>query len=292
MTPLTNKMEKLIRVILILGLPYLLITGEVYAQDAADFYKQNCMSCHSIGGGRLSGPDLKNVSERKERDWLVKFMLNPKGTIDSGDPYALELLREARGTVMPTISGLTKAKAETLLDLIEAESKLEKSQFFGIQISDRPFTPKDIEMGREIFMGTLTLANDGPSCISCHAVQGVGGFGGGALAPDLTTVFERYEGRKALATWLSAPATPTMNAVYRDRELEPEEVLATVAFFQNTLSRSPEDMSTERLNFVLIGLAGVVVLLGLFDVVWNKRFRAVRRPLVLERKVEKLHESK
>jgi len=261
------------------------------AQETADYFRQNCMSCHTIGGGRLTGPDLKNVTQRKDRAWLVRFMLDPKGMIESGDPYALELQRDARGAVMPLVQGMSKARAEALLDLIEAESKLEKSQFAGVQLSDRPFTDRDVQLGREIFTGRKSLLNGGPACISCHAVTGLGGFGGGQLAPDLTTVFERYEGRKTLATWLTAPATPTMQSVYKRQPLDAEEVLALVAFFQHTLQRSPEDPATARLNFVLIGLGGTVLLLGLFDVAWNRRFRAVRRPLVERKRTEIIHEE-
>lgn len=260
------------------------------AQEAADFFRQNCVSCHTIGGGRLTGPDLKNVTGRKERGWLVQFLVEPKARIDAGDPYALQLQKDARGAVMPTIVGMSKARAEALLDLIVAESKLEKSQFVGMQLSERPFTPDDVEKGRQIFLGIAALANGGPACISCHSVNGVGGLGGGLLAPDLTTVFERYEGRKTLATWLSAPATPTMQSVFRRQKLDPDEVLALTAYFQHTLQRSPEDPSTARLNFVLFGLGGTLAMLAIFDVVWHRRFRAVRRPLVEKRKAEIIHE--
>lgn len=268
----------------------LLLPMASVAQEAADYFKQNCVSCHTIGGGRLTGPDLKNVIERKDRAWIAQFMMDPKAKIDAGDPYAIQLQKDSRGAVMPTIVGMNKARAEALLDLIIAESKLEKSQFAGMQLSDRPFTPKDIEDGRQLFMGTSAQKNGGPSCISCHSVNGIGGLGGGMLAPDLTTVFERYEGRKTLATWLSAPATPTMQSVFKKQALDPEEVLSLTAYFQHTLQRAPEDASTARLNFVLIGLGGSLVMLALFDVVWNKRFRAVRRPLVEKRKAEIIHE--
>jgi mono/diheme cytochrome c family protein len=265
-------------------------TQILFSQEAADFYRQNCMSCHTIGGGRLTGPDLKNVTERKDRVWLEQFLLDPKAKIDAGDPYALQLQSEARGAIMPAIVGMNKARAESLLDMIIAESKMEKSHFAGMQVSDRPFTPRDISTGKEIFMGTFSQKNGGPSCISCHSVQGLGGFGGGALAPDLTTVFERYQGRKTLATWLSAPATPTMQSVFKNQPLDPEEVLALTAFFQSTLQRNPEDASTARLNFILLGLGGTLLVLGIFDVVWNKRFRAVRRPLVEQRKSQLINE--
>jgi len=268
----------------------ILLHDAVYGQETVAFFKQNCASCHTIGGGRLTGPDLKNVVARKDRAWLSRFVVDPRGMLDAGDPYALELQKDARGAVMPALPGMTKARAESLLDLIEAESNLAKSQFIGIQISDRPFTERDIDLGREMFLGTVSLKNGGPSCLSCHAAHGIAGFGGGTLAPDLTTVFERYGGRKTLSVWLSAPATPTMQSVFNQKSLEPEEILALVAYFQSTLQRSPVDASTARLNFVLIGLGGTLLVLGLFDVVWNKRFRAVRRPLVQSKKLENVNE--
>lgn len=262
----------------------------LHAQETADYFRQNCMSCHTVGGGRLTGPDLKNVTQRKDREWLSRFLLDPKGMIDAGDPYVLELQREARGTIMPTVVGMNRARTEALLNLIEAESKLEKSQFMGLQISERPFTQRDIETGQKLFLGTQSLLNGGPACISCHSVHGIGGLGGGMLGPDLTTVFERYGGRKTLATWLSAPATPTMQNVFKTRPFDAEEVLALTAYFQHTLQRNPDDPSTARLNFVLLGLGGTLLILGLFDVIWHKRFRAVRRPLVAKRKSEIIHE--
>lgn len=268
----------------------LMWTATALAQDAAGDFRANCMSCHTIGGGRLTGPDLKLVTERKDREWLVRFVQDPKAVIDGGDPYAQTLLQESRGVLMPSLPAMTKARAEALIALIEAESKLERSQFVGVQISERPFTPRDVELGEAIFMGTLSLKNGGPSCISCHTVQGIQFFGGGTLAPDLTTVFERYQGRRTLATWLSAPATPSMASMFKDQALESEEVLAIVAYFQSTLARNPDDVSPARLNFILIGLAGTLLMLGLFDVIWNKRLRSVRRPLVRSKTSEIVHE--
>jgi cytochrome c2 len=63
-------------------------TAPVRAQETADYFKKNCASCHTIGGGRLTRPDLKDVTKRKDREWLTTFITNPKATIDGGDPYA------------------------------------------------------------------------------------------------------------------------------------------------------------------------------------------------------------
>ena len=250
------------------------------AQEAADFFRQNCISCHTVGGGRLTGPDLKNVTQRKEREWLVEFLQSPQAMIDKGDPYVLKLQQEARGVVMPNINGMSKDRAQSLLGMLDAESKLPKSQFAGMQISDRPFTAYDISQGRAVFLGERRLANAGPACISCHTVKGNGALGGGRLGPDLTRVYERLQGRKNMAAWLFAPATPTMSSVFKQHRLKPEEILPLVAFFDDAARRGGQDDSAARLNFFLLGIGGAALGLVMMDAAWKGRFRSVRRTLV------------
>lgn len=249
-------------------------------QETAALFKQNCYSCHTIGGGRLVGPDLKEVAQRKDRDWLVRFMLNPQAMMDRGDPYAKQILEEARGVVMPPVGGLTRERANLLLDLIEAESALEKSQFEGVKFSDRPFTAADVELGKRLFTGKQRLKNGGPACISCHTVRGLSLLGGGRLGADLTKVSERVGGRTPLSAWLVSPATTTMQPVFKEHPLEAEEILPLVAYFEDAAKQVGDDDSVAPLTFFLLGLGGMVFVLGLFDVLWRDRFRAVRRPLV------------
>ncbi len=255
-------------------------------QDAviAD-YKQNCLSCHTIGGGRITGPDLQNVDERKDREWLVGFVMDPLGVLNSGDEYALKIKQEAQNVVMPNVPGMTRERAEALLDLIAAESKLEKSQFVGVQISDRPLTAADVQRGRGMFMGTVPFAGEGAACVSCHVVTGLGGLGGGKLGPDLTKIFERRQGRKGLVAWLSAPATPVMQATFRDHPLEGEEILGLVAFFRETAQLDETSHANATLMFIILGVAGTVGVLIVFGWIWGYRFRSVRRTLLQKRPV-------
>lgn len=250
------------------------------AQDPVQFFRQNCASCHTVGGGRITGPDLKGVTGRKDRQWLVRFILNPKAVIDSGDPYAKQLFDEARGVIMPSLPGMNPALAERLLDLIEAESKLEHSQFAGLQLSDRPFGPSDVQRGHDLFTGELQLASGGPPCLSCHSVGGVGAMGGGKLGPDLTLVYERLNGRRGLGTWFAAPATPTMQTVFRTTPLAPEELDPLLAFFEDAAKRRAEADPVAPLTFFLLGLGGAVVGAFVFDLAWLHRFRSVRARLV------------
>ncbi len=262
----------------------LLLIGSIgqsaFAQETVDYFKQNCVSCHTIGGGRLVGPDLKDVSTRADRQWLIDFLIDPNSKLDSNDAYAAQILSESRGVKMPPVAGLDQQRAAYLIDLIDAESAKEKSQFAGLQLSDRPFTAEDVAAGQAIFIGTQRLTNNGPACFGCHTTKGLGFLGGGRLGPDLTKVFERQGGRNSLAQWLSGPATSTMRSVFTDHPMESEEVLALTAYFAETAKAESDDSSVASLNFFLIGFGGAIFMLLAFDGIWRKRFRAVRRPLV------------
>jgi multisubunit Na+/H+ antiporter MnhB subunit len=71
-----------------------------------------------------------------------------------------------------------------------------------------------------------------------------------------------------------------MNPIYRQYPIDEEEVLPLVAFLKSETERDEPDNKTAMINFLLYGIGGAVVLLVLFDVLWNKRFRGVREPMV------------
>jgi cytochrome c2 len=276
--------KNLILISLAFGLGF---NAAVEGQETALFFKQNCSSCHWIGGGRLIGPDLKNVAERKDRDWLVRFILDPKGMLDARDPYAIKLQAEAKGAIMIQAPGINAKLANTLLDLIEAESKLDSSQFAGKAVAIGPYSEADAAAGMDIFTGRASLKNNGRSCISCHTVNSVGSSLGGRLGPDLTGIFDRLQGRTALTAWLAAPPTPTMKSIFQSRPLEEDELKSLVAYFESAahIGGHNFDSFIVWISVVFCGLGGGVFGIVLFGGIWGNRFRAVRRPLVKVTKI-------
>ena len=254
-------------------------TSGVPPQEIATYFRQNCSSCHTVGGGRLTGPDLKDVTKRRNRAWLKEFISNPKAMMDRSDAYALNLLQAARGVVMPPAQGMTDSRLDALLNFIEEQSKSGGPALEGA-ISDRPYTAADLLEGRALFLGTKPLARGGPPCISCHTLGTIRGLGGGRLGPDLTRVYERLGGRKAVGAWLSAPPTPTMQAVFKQRPLLPEESFALLAGVEDASSKGHLADSAPVLKFFLLGFGGMSLGLILLQVAWRGRLRAVRRPLV------------
>jgi mono/diheme cytochrome c family protein len=252
-------------------------------EDPAEFFKTYCGACHTIGGGRLTGPDLKDVTARRGRDWLERFIADPPAMIASGDPIATQLQQEASGLLMPALPNLTPALIDQLIDLIEAQSGGAAAHAGATQADARPFTEADVAAGRAIFSGRQRLASGGPACLSCHTVRGVGGLGGGQLAPDLTGASERLGGRQGLTAWLGAPPTPTMRSLFGTRALTPEETDALVAYVENAASQGEPDGRSGLARFMLFGFGLAAAVIFGMDRAWKDRLRSVRRALVERR---------
>jgi hypothetical protein len=103
---------------------------------------------------------------------------------------------------------------------------------------------------------------------------------GGRLGPDLTRVYERLKGRQSLSAWLMAPATATMQPVFKSHPLEGEEIHALTAYFESGAGQNESGPSGSRMAFLLLGLfISTSVIFG-FDALWRGRFYSVRRALV------------
>lgn len=278
------------RLILTLVVMLLIMSPTSRGEDIAAYFKQSCSSCHWIGGGRLVGPDLKNVSQRSERDWQIRFILNPKAMLDAQEPYVMKLKAEANGAIMTNVPGITRDLAEALLDFIETESQLDSSQFMGTPAALEPFSDSVAQAGFALFFGTTDLTNAGPPCMSCHSINADGAGLGGQLGPELTGVFERLRGRSALTAWLSSPPTSTMRTVFAEHKLEELETKQLAMFFESVNGRTGYtlDSTVGWLVLILCSLLGSAVGMVAFGGIWKNRFKAVRRPLITETNKQRL----
>ena len=80
---------------------FFIFSLNTFAQaDGAQIFKTNCVSCHTIGGGRLIGPDLEGVTKKRKTDWLKKWINSSSELIASGDPDAIAIFEEYNKVAM------------------------------------------------------------------------------------------------------------------------------------------------------------------------------------------------
>src|SRR5215472_15887543 len=60
-------------------------------QPGQALFKRLCAPCHTIGVGDRVGPDLRDVTARRDRAWLRRFISNPKKMFADKEPIALAL---------------------------------------------------------------------------------------------------------------------------------------------------------------------------------------------------------
>lgn len=77
------------------------LPGRASGQDGEAIFQGTCKACHTIGGGRLVGPDLAGVTTRHSEAWLIAFVQHSQAVIASGDPDAVALAAQYPGLVMP-----------------------------------------------------------------------------------------------------------------------------------------------------------------------------------------------
>src|SRR3990172_880390 len=70
-------------------------------ESGKQIFQKSCAACHSIGAGRLVGPDLKGVNDKRPEDWLLKFIKSSEKLVKSGDKTAMALLEEFNKMPMP-----------------------------------------------------------------------------------------------------------------------------------------------------------------------------------------------
>jgi cytochrome c2 len=174
-------------------------TALKFSPEAAATFNKRCTACHTYGKGTKVGPDLKGVTERRKRDWLIKFIHASSVVIKSGDRTATDLFAQFKQQRMPDWTDLSEKQINDILDYVaiggpDVKPADERSAELG--------TAADVENGRDLFSGRKSLKYGAQACAACHSVQGA--VWGGSLGPDLSKTYFKHQDR-ALTEFLRHP---------------------------------------------------------------------------------------
>ncbi len=170
--------------LLIIAAMLLPATGSAQA-SGEQLFQSKCAACHTIGGGRLIGPDLAGVADRRTPGWLVSFVQSSQSVASSGDAVAVALFEEFSGIIMPDFP-LPEEQITQILGYIDskvsAPGEVAEQSTAEEPAPVEPVSMESVLMGQKLFQGTIRFENSGPTCNSCHDVKNDAVIGGGILA--------------------------------------------------------------------------------------------------------------
>ena len=137
-----------------------------------------------------------------------------------------------------------------------------------------PASAGDAERGENLFTGPKRFENRGPSCSACHSSSGIGALGGGTLGPDLTGAYAKLG--DAMIVW--PESIVPMRPIYSERPLTEQEKADLLAFFES--ADITEREAAQVMQLFGLAVAGLVIIVVFTQLIWRRRLRGVRKPMV------------
>lgn len=88
------------------------IEGDV--ANGKSLYNANCAACHKLDR-KVIGPALGDVTERRSKEWLLKWIRNNQEFRESGDADAIAIFEEYNGSLMPAYTNFSD---QDILDIL------------------------------------------------------------------------------------------------------------------------------------------------------------------------------
>lgn len=85
---------------------------------------KGCMGCHTIGKGKLAAPDLNGLYERRDVEWVKRWLKTPEPMFET-DEAVKTMVKEWNGLKMPNLK-LSDAEIDAVMHYIGEQQKTKK----------------------------------------------------------------------------------------------------------------------------------------------------------------------
>jgi mono/diheme cytochrome c family protein len=271
------------RLILFTAFVWLLLSQSfiLKAQGAGEeLFNSICKACHTINGGRLIGPDLAGINERRDQKWLIPFIRASQKMVSAGDSLAVALFEEYNKIPMPD-NNLSDDEILSILSYIEqtsggtptAVTAEQQVADTATQAATVTYSSELLNRGKALFYGYEKFANGASSCNACHYIQDASLIGGGKLSFDLTASYGRL-GEAGIQAILANPPFPAMNVAFRNKNLTEDEkkaITAMLHFTNNRYAGKPQTLKDEYIFFALSLVLAIFLLVHLYILYDNRK---------------------
>lgn len=251
------------------------------AQNSGEeLFKSTCAACHTIGKGRMVGPDLTGIYDQKSAEWLVGFIRSSQTMIKAGDPDAVAIFNEYNKIPMPD-NPFSDEQILGILDYIRSVDQGQPSDTTAAFPADTTgvaadttgvaFTYDMVQLGAALYNGLMPFSERIAPCMSCHNIMGQSFLGGGKLAFDLTRSYTKL-GSAGIQGILTNPPFPAMKAAMPGK-LSGEEIDALVALMSSVDERFADypDRTMAGLSFFIISFVIAILALAHIYLFYDNR---------------------
>ena len=121
-----------------------------------ELFKSICASCHKRYE-RAIGPALHGLSERREMEWIYKWINNNKKLRDSGDQQAIAIYEEYNGQAMPAYPQLSNQDIDNIVAYVEQPKPEPKQKVAAAPAGGQGGGQQGGGMSTEVILGILAF---------------------------------------------------------------------------------------------------------------------------------------
>jgi len=197
---------------------------EMTAQQSAgqEIFDRSCATCHTVGQGDRIGPDLAGISDKRDHDWLVRWIDDPIGMAKT-DPLGQQILAEWKGIPM----------SDSLLDPPQIEDVLAYVDWASAAGNSTPPEEAAMVLDETQFAQAKQIYFD--RCAGCHGTLRAGATGPN-IQPERTNVI----GTTAIKAILNNGLPGGMPPWGRMGILSQDEIAMMASYVQETPPTPPQ----------------------------------------------------
>ena len=143
------------------SLAFVLVTSlSAFSQDAAkgkELFNTNCAACHKLDG-KATGPALRDVASKFDKEWLFKWIKNSGELIKSGDAQAVKVFEENNKVPMPAFPQLSDEDIDNILAYTSEQAPAAPAAVPGAPVAATgDVAADDSGVSNNIILGVLSL---------------------------------------------------------------------------------------------------------------------------------------
>ncbi len=85
-----------------------------YPVKGKELFNSNCAACHKLDA-KMTGPALRGIASRLDKEWLYKWIHNSSDMIKSGDAEAVRVSKEFNGAIMTPFPQLSTGDIDNII---------------------------------------------------------------------------------------------------------------------------------------------------------------------------------